>query len=550
MELTDTDPPTDREGWPYFSEQSLIEAAVAEAARELQVSREMALMCALGAIATTYQRFVDVQMPTGHRVPTSLMLLTIADSGERKTTTQNNFFEAISELNDSAHRISEAALLQYRVDHQLWSTQKRHLERMYSKCASQEDETAAKEALEAIAEHVRAEPQPARSGKFIYEDTTPQALVQMLYENMPYGCLLTSEANSIFSGKVLGELDKLNTLWDGNSVIVDRISRDGFILQNARLTLSLMAQPNVINRFMNKRGEEARGTGFLARFLVAKPRTMAGQRINQKLSELPRKKAFNARILKSLTSTNPPERQILHFSEQAKDFWFECNQQLEQQMQENNLYHYLKDHASKLLEITSRLAAVLHAFERTSESDTEINCFTLKFCWKFTQTCSKHFIEQIANEPQIVTDANNLAHYLLNRAFKEEQKRKENLNNNPIQQHRTKSPEVPNGLMSGAHVTFTPTDVKQSGPGNLRGRANNERLEAAIRMLTKLGHIKKEGGRYHFQESILLTEGEPELKNGEIITIKELPLFSEQEYWKPEVSRLYGPEPRYLIKTK
>lgn len=514
-ESTDAEPLTRQEGWPSFREHSLLEAAVTEAARELQVSREMAMMCAFGAMATACQKHVDVQMPTGHKVPTSLMLLTIADSGERKTTTQNNFFEAINHLNDAAHRTNEGALMEHRVEHQLWSTRKRHLERTYSKYAAQEDGVATQASLKAIAEHVRAEPQPPRSAKFLYEDTTPQALVQMLYENASNGCLLTSEASSIFSGKALGELDKLNTLWDGNSVIVDRISREGFVLQNARLTLSLMAQPSVISRFMGKRGEEARGTGFLARFLVVKPRAMAGQRKDQKLSELPRRKAFNARIRERLDSTVLAERQVLSFSEQAKDLWFQYSRHLEKQMQENGIYHYLKDHASKLLENTSRLAAILHAFERNSESDTEIDYFTLEFCWKFTQNCSSHFIAHLANEPQIVTDANLLAHYLLTTAHRDD----------PLKNRRE---AVTSGLISGAKCRFSLTQLKQYGPSKLRGRANSERLDAAIELLKKLGHIARDGSFYRFSESILLREGEPELKNGQIITIKELPLFSEQ----------------------
>ena len=547
-----TEPITYQDGWPCFREHSLMEAAVAEAARELQVAREMAMMCAFGAMATACQRHVDVRMPTGHQVPTSLMLLTIADSGERKTTTQNNFFEAITDLNDAAHRASEIASVEHRINQQLWSTRKRHLERMYGKCAAQEDAAATRAALETITEHLRAEPPPTRSGKFLYEDTTPQALVQMLYENTPDACLLTSEANSIFSGKALGELEKLNTLWDGSSVIVDRISREGFILQNARLTLSLMAQPSVIARFMGKRGEEARGTGFLARFLVARPRPMAGQRTDQKLSELPRRQAFNARISERLDSTVSRGRQVLSFSEPAANLWYRYSRQLEQQMHENGLYHYAKDHASKLLENASRLAAILHTFERTSDSDTEIDYLTLEFCWKFAQNCSKHFIEHLANEPQLVTDANQLAHYLLKTAHKENP-----LTDRPTSRHKNdSSPNTrlssspPDDLMTGQRTTFTLTQVKQYGPSSLRGRANTERLAAAIELLTKLGHISKEGGRYRFQESILLKRGEPELKNGETLTIKELPLFSEHEYWKPEVRNGFGAQPSYFIKVQ
>lgn len=548
LHTTDTDTSASLEGWPSFDEHSLFDSAVKEASRELQVSPEMAMMCAFGAMATACQGHADVQLPTGHRVPTSLMLLTIADSGERKTTTQRYFFGAISALNDAAYQAYEAALIEHRVEHQLWSTRKRHLERMYSKYAALEDEAATLAAQRNVEEHVRAEPQPTRSSKFLYEDATPQALVQMLYENTPNGCLLTSEANSIFSGKALGELDKLNTMWDGGSVIVDRVSREGFILQNTRLTLSLMAQPSVIARFMGKRGDEARGTGFLARFLVVKPRPMAGQRTYDQQSTLPRRQAFNDRIRERLSSTSTTKHQVLRFSEQAANTWYKYSEHLEKQMRENGLYFYLKDHASKLLENTSRLAAILHTFERTSDTDIEINQHTLEFCWKFAQRCSRHFIEHLADEPQLVTDANLLAHYLLQDAQKKSSSfdttaasYKSNRN------HTNTSP--PGNLKAGAYSSFTLTQLKQFGPNSLRGRASADRLNGAIELLTKLGHIKKEGSVYKFQETILLRTGEPELKNGEIITIKELPLFSEQMIWGPERTTSWGHGPAYYIKV-
>lgn len=523
---------------PRFHEHSLIESAVTEASRELQVSREMAMMCAFGAMATACQGQIDVELPPGLRVPTSLMLLTIAESGERKTTTQNYFFGAINGLNETAYNANKEALLEYKVRHKLWTTQKRHLEREYSKCAAQDDTAATSAALKTLEDYIRKEPPPDRSNKFLYEDTTPQALMQMLYENTPNGCLLTSEANSIFSGRALTELDKLNTLWDGKSVIVDRISREGFILQNARLTLSLMAQPSVIARFMGKRGEEARGTGFLARFLIARPDPMAGQRTDTQLSALPRRDAFNKRASKLMESAVKGERQVVHFSEKAKNRWSQYNHDLEKQMQENGLYHYLKDHASKLLENTSRLAAVLHTFERTSEDNIEIDDATLKFCWKFAKNCSKHFIENLADEPQLVTDANNLAHFLLREAHK----KPTNLLNNS----NTSWNALPANRRAGVSTSLSLTTIKQSGPNSLRGRANAERLELAITTLTKLGHIrKKAGSHYEFSEAILL-RGDPELKNGEFLTIKELPMFSEQVFFTSTERKTYF-RPQYLI---
>jgi hypothetical protein len=242
---------------------------------------------------------------------------------------------------------------------------------------------------------------------------------------------------------------------------------------------------------------------------------------------------------------------VLHFSEPAANLWYQYSQQLEQQMQKNGLYYFTKDHASKLLENTSRLAAILHRFEHTSDSNTEIDYHTLEFCWKFAQTCSKHFIDHLANEPQIVTDANQLAHYLLKTANDENRlaDRSTNGHKDGALSHMRPSSTPPDNLRLGQRTFFRLSQVKQLGPSSLRGRANAERLEAAIELLTKLGHVAKQGSRYQFQESILLKQGEPEMKNGEIVTIKELPLFDDQVYWKPEVRSGLAGQPRYLIKV-
>lgn len=524
------------DGWPHYREHSLFEAASIEAAREHQVSREMAMMCAFGAMATACQGLVDVELPTGHKVPTSLMLLTVAPSGERKTTALNYFFEEIFKQNGVAQKEHELQIEEFQRTHQIWKIKKRHLESVYRKHASKEDIDATELATQNYSQHLTTEPKPPRSRKFLYEDTTPPALVQMLHQNTSNGCLATSEANSIFSGKALGELDKLNTLWDGGNVIVDRISRDGFVLQNARLSLSLMAQPSVIARFMGKRGEEARGTGFLARFLVAKPREMAGERNHDNTLNLQRKKEFNFRALERLKNIDTDTRQTLIFSEPAKEYWHEKSSQIESEMKENGVYYYLKDHASKLLENISRLAAILHTFERSSENNIEIDKFTLEFCWSFATTCSRHFIEHLANEPQIVIDTSLLAQFLLKLTYKEADSH----------QRETKRFTPRSDLTKGESIRFTLSYLKQRGPSQLRGRANSERLDAAIDLLIKMGHIQKNSNRYIFQESILLKDSEPTLKNGEILTIKELPLFREQEYIRARSSNDDG----YYIKIR
>lgn len=513
---------------PFFEEHSLLESAVTEASREHQVSRGMAMMCALGAIATACQRLVDVRMPTGHQVPTSLMLLSIAESGERKTSTQNYFFEAIKKHNNLAFEQHESQLAKHRVQHQLWAAKKRLLERAYGKNANQGDEAGTQQALIELEKHINEEPKSPKSDKFVYDDTTPQALVQMLYENSKNGCLLTSEANSIFSGKALGELDKLNTLWDGGDVIVDRLTRESFILKDARFSLCLMAQPSVINSFMSRRGDEARGTGFLARFLVQEPTPMAGKRSPTKHTGLTKQKAFNDRITDLLNSRILPNRQVLELSEMAKGKWTEYSVQLENEMQENMLYHYAKDHASKLLENVTRLAAIIHTFENDIEKNKDISLSTLEFSWHVARTCSQHFTRRLAGEPQLITDTNHLVQYLLRRLEDKAYPKR------PHDEYHQAPPSsgLKNKLMRGISTDFTLTEIKQLGPYRLRGRINSERLEAAVTLLMKLGHVEKAGAYYRFSDSIFASRGlaGPQMRNGEIITIKTLALFSEQYY--------------------
>ena len=512
---TDSKPqvPDSQNELPFYKEGSLLEAAVTEATRELAVSRSMAMMCALGAIAVACQQGINVEMPTGHVVPTSLMLLTIAESGERKTTTQNYFFAAIKQANFAANEKYQQDMLDFKVQYEVWATKKHELSKTYKKRLSSGDIESIDIAQSSLETHLSNEPKAPTSGRLLYEDATPPALVQMLHNNNHSGVLLASEASSIFSGKALSELDKLNTLWDGGEVIVDRISREGFILNDARLTLSLMAQPSVIQSFMKRRGSEARGTGFLARFLIFKPQTMAGNRPQPRRMNLSRKDDFNKRIKDILASHRGKDRQILHLSETATDLWHKYHATLEDEMKKDNLFYHLRDHASKLLENTIRLAANVHKFEQENENDLEIKSETLEFCWTVTRSCSNHFISEIAGEPQVVADANLLARFLTDKA------------------RQGAHPQWNQHSLETVYYQTTLSEITRLGPNSLRERDQRTRLNAAIELIEKLGHIYKDRHTIHFQDTIAscYAPGGPKQKNGEFVTVKELPLFTEQE---------------------
>ena len=85
-----------REGFfPNYMPLPLLSAAVDEAQNNIKAPRPLIFSTALAAIAVAIQGLFDVRKPNGQRVPLSLMLLTIANSGERKSTVENVFLGAI-----------------------------------------------------------------------------------------------------------------------------------------------------------------------------------------------------------------------------------------------------------------------------------------------------------------------------------------------------------------------------------------------------------------------------------------------------------------------
>ncbi|WP_178863479.1 YfjI family protein [Thiomicrorhabdus cannonii] len=522
--------------WPTYKEGSLFESAVLEAMEELQVTREMAVTVALGAMATSCQGLVDIIQPTGNRVNASLMLLTIAESGERKTTVEKQFFNSLRKLQKEALTEYEEQRPLYEADYEAWGHKNSAIVSLLKQTVKKDGEVAVVEKM--YVDHQRSQPIEPPYLKFIYEDSTPQALIEMMHSHSRNACLLSSEANSIFNGRVFGELNLINSLWDGGEVIVDRVSKEGFHLYDARLTLCLMTQSNVIERFLNKRGEEARGMGFLARFLVVKPPAKAGYRNYKNLSDLPHLDAFNVRAQSLMRDSwrceqRRAERKEIRFSATAAEFWRQCGQKIEAEMRENGVYEYYKDHGSKLLDNISRVAAVIQYFEGKS-SDIEKD--TLSFAYNICMRYSKHFLTHLAGDPEVVKGANLLVYHLIKLAISAETDKRKNYLRSPIYfDFNGKS------YTSGYSCKFDKTDIKRDGPNQLRESAIFYRV---IDFLKKLGHVEIDNShgsyiRYIFSQVVPL-EGNPyatvrhesyvhtpELKNGHEYTVKSLPLFDD-----------------------
>lgn len=538
------------EPWPEFREDSVFESAVTEASEALQVERSMVILTALGAISTAAQGLFDIQQPTGNRVASSIMALVIAESGERKTTVEKSFFKHLrayqAELIESYEKTVKKNLRR----HHAWKIAKSALESSYKQVVKKQAIEPSEENLlllektgKKLEECLQSEPVVNQAYKFIYEDTTPMALLQMMNKQSRNACLLSSEANGVFNGHAFGDLHLINTLWDAGDVIVDRVNTDSFVLKNARLTLMLMTQSSVIERFQSRRGEQARGMGFLARFILVKPNKRAGYRDFEVLQELEFVNKFNQRTQSLIKESIARERigqekDLIKFSSKAQALWKAYAQQIEADMQKDQLYEHHTDHASKLMDNITRIAGLVHYLEKGAEG--EIDSATLRFAYEVGMRSSGHFLKHLAGTPHIVLIAEVLVNELIKMA------------KDGVQESLRMSPDkdVPSYLQTHEvalndgrfvrirkplTVNFTKTDICQSGPNVFR---NDKNFYLALDLLKRLGHVKEDPGsyrgKYFFSETMLSQispDKLPKTVNGQVYHIRNLPQLSDQLYY-------------------
>jgi putative DNA primase/helicase len=99
-----------------------------------------------------------------------------------------------------------------------------------------------------------------------------------------------------------------SVLWDGGSLTIDRRTSESFTVRGARLTVALQVQEPTLREFFTRSGALARGTGFLARFLVAWPESTQGIRHSPSTGwacDWPHLAAFHRRIAAILDQPAP-----------------------------------------------------------------------------------------------------------------------------------------------------------------------------------------------------------------------------------------------------
>lgn len=341
----------------------------------VQAPVELIAGAVLSAVSLACQTFIKVQFPDGRIKPCSLYNIVLAGSGERKSAVYSLVMQPFLDYEKEQIYEYEQALKKYKLQLLIWQNKQnvimKKMARKMERNGDYEDEE------NELEEHEQKKPIKPPRMKLIYSDTTPEALQYSLYENISSAGLMSDEASVFFAGRAKNNLGFLNQMWDGSPFDIERRSSESFSVEGS-FTMLLMIQPDLFMQYFMKHGKIAKGSGFLARFLVSSVSSTQGQRqpiIQNDFEALLRK--FHARIKGLLVNVkehmqNNIEPERIQLSQSAGIILHEYQMHIERLISEHKI-EALTSFLSKVPENLVRLAALFHYFcEEEGDEVTEV----------------------------------------------------------------------------------------------------------------------------------------------------------------------------------
>ncbi len=417
----------------------------------------------LASASLAAQTHFDVLLPWGEKKPLTLFLLTVAESGERKSGVDDVVLSAAKAQERQDMEIYADEQKIYEADLSRWKEIADAANKAAAKAKSQMASDYAAEDNHSCLE--KPEP-PIMPLKFV-TDPTVEGLYKLMVISQPSLGLFSDEAGLLIGGHALNSDNALKTmarwckLWDGAAFDRVRAGDGSGVLYGRRLAMHQLAQPDVMAQLLGDR--MANGQGFLARCLVAWPDSTIGSRqIDVFKKPLLRIEIKNLSAkLKTLSEAEPrtgKNKQELDplelpLNKDAEVMAVSAMNQFETLMEIGGDLSELRDRASKALENACRIAGVLTAIEQgmaAREIGTDYLERALKIVNWYLQEALR--IRGSAVVPQSVCDAESLSKWLHFRDYK----------------------------------VFRTTPILKNGPSQLR---NKKRLNDAIKELVDNGYL-------------------------------------------------------------
>jgi hypothetical protein len=436
------------EEYPLDALGPILGPAAHALAEIVQVPGALAANCVLAASALAAQTCSDVETLAGQR-PLSLFLLTIAGSGDRKTTTD---------------RIALASVHEHI----------KVLTKTYIDAREQAAERTGGEESGALLE--------PRKPWLICTAPTIEGLIISFIEGQYGQGVFSDEGGAFIGGHALREDTELGTIatlsrfWDGSAVERVRATlREHAILYGRRLSMHLMAQPSVASNVLASR--LFRSQGHLARWLMVAPESLAGTRLHDPKVPAPHAEARLVRYQEAIKALM--ERPIvvcarvgglklgcLSLSTGARKALVVAYDEFERDQALGHRLELARDWASKAAEHACRIAGVMALLENPRATCVSATCM------RNALVLTRHYLGEFV---RLVGAAN-------------------------ISEEMDQAEKLRQWLIRRGRDRVKVRDIVQRGPNWIR---EAKRAKAVLTVLVEFHWLRIEGSEYVLHSSML-----------------------------------------------
>ncbi|MCB1034095.1 MAG: DUF3987 domain-containing protein, partial [Acidobacteria bacterium] len=334
--------------------------AAAEAIREL--TRAPLALCAQSVLAVAglaAQSCADVELPTRQTSTLSLFLLSVAQSGERKTSVDRWATQPLEAEERRQAEEYQDSLSQHEQELESWKADAAEIRK------GERNREARRQALKELG----PQPEPPKPPGLLVTIGTIEGILSMLEHRGSVG-LFSDEGGGFLAGYAMDrENDRrtrtaaiLSSLWDGKAVREERRGGSLRLGSGKRAAMHLLVQPVVAEKVLRDEGLE--GQGLLSRFLVVEPESTIGKRLWREPSPTAREslEPYNERVAEILQRSSG-ERVTLRLSEGARAEWIALHDEIEPELGPGGTLEGVRSFAAKACEHAARLAAVLTIFD-------------------------------------------------------------------------------------------------------------------------------------------------------------------------------------------
>lgn len=342
--------------FPHEALPTGLQEVMWDVCNQTQAPPAMIYTALMVAIATAGQDTYRVQRREGLISNISIYTLCIASSGERKSTIEKMVFKPLYEIQARMEKEHAVSMAEYKVAQQKWAIKERVIAEKCNKALRKGNEDPG--IFDELIEHSRHKPEEPACAKLFYSDTTIEAWLSGLHCNSRSSTLLDDEGGRTLKGPLMRSIGQLCSLWDGKNVDVQRKQSGSFSVESPRVSASIQVQPKIFEDFLKNKGNEARPSGLLARFLICHPASTIGYRFDRNLSwRCDALNRFHERLHQLLSRK---DNITLAFSPDAQAIWIDHYNDIEYKMAPGGCFSEHQDFGSKVPENTARLAALIH----------------------------------------------------------------------------------------------------------------------------------------------------------------------------------------------